>query len=74
MVNDSRKNVEQLQQQQEVDVLESLLLNSNFKKNDYLLQEMPDVFEELTERYYQILNRFVEQKIYKVEGKNIKSN
>lgn len=64
-----QKNVEQLQQKQEVDVLESLLLNSNFKKNDYLLQEMPEVFEELKERYHQILNRFVEQKIYRVEGK-----
>lgn len=64
-----QKNVEQLQQQQEVDVLESLLLNSNFKKNDYLLQEMPDVFEELKARYHQILARFVEQKIYRVEGK-----
>jgi hypothetical protein len=30
---------------------------------------MPDIFEELPERYYQLLKGFVEQKIYRVEGK-----
>lgn len=61
-------NIEQLQQQAEVNVLENLLLDiAYFKSNDYLLQKMPDIFEELQERYCQILERFVEQKIYKVE-------
>ena len=61
-------NVEQLQQQREVDVLGNLLLDmSHSNSNNYLLQEMPDVFEELKERYCQLLNQFVEQKIYKVE-------
>ena len=62
-------NVEQLQQQREVDLLKNLLLDSDFKSYDYLLQEMPDVFQELQERYCHILDRFVEQKIYKVEYK-----
>ena len=30
---------------------------------------MPDIFEELLERSYQLLKGFVEQKIYRGEGK-----
>lgn len=63
-------NVEQSQQQQEIAILNNLSLDTaHFKNNNCLLQEMPDIFEELQESYYKILDRFVEQKIYKVEYK-----
>ena len=56
------------QQQQELDALENLLDNAGEPKpDDSLKQRMPDVFAELEQRYEKLLDRFVEQKIYKVE-------
>ena len=66
-------NLEQSQQQQqerEFDALENLLTDTNRFKSQYidsLEQRMPDVFEELETRYDRLLDRLVEQKIYKVE-------
>ena len=54
--------------QQELDVLENMIENTaEPKQNDSLKQRMPDVFGELQQRYEKLLDRFVEQKIYKVE-------
>ena len=54
--------------QQELDALENLMQNAEEpKQDDSLKQRMPDVFEELQQRYEKLLDRFVEQKIYKVE-------
>lgn len=67
------ENLEQFhqqQQEQEFDVLESLLRDSNNFNSHYadsFQQRMPDVFEELKARYHNLLDRAVEQKIYKVE-------
>ncbi len=67
------ENLEQFQQQQqkqEFDVLESLFSEGNSFNNQYtdsLQQRMPDVFAELEARYNNLLDRVVEQKIYKVE-------
>lgn len=58
------------QQQREFDALESLLIDSDSFSNQYtdsLKQRMPDVFSELEAKYHHLLDRFVEQKIYKVE-------
>lgn len=64
-------DLEQFQpQQQELNILESLLEqvpSLSSYGNDSLKQRMPDVFTELEERYHQLLDRFVEQKIYQVE-------
>ena len=61
-------NAEQPQQQQELDALENMMKNAaEPKQNDSLKQRMPDVFAELKQRYEQLLDRFVEQRIYKVE-------
>lgn len=55
-------------QQQELDTLANIMNNpAESSQNDSLKQRMPDVFAELEERYQQLLDRFVEQKIYKVE-------
>ena len=55
-------------QQQEFDTLEDLMANATDSKQDNSLkQRMPDVFTELEQRYYQLLERYVKQKIYKVE-------
>ncbi len=55
-------------QQQELDTLANIMDNpGESSQNDSLKQRMPDVFAELEERYYHLLDRFVEQKIYKVE-------
>lgn len=55
-------------QNQEVDVLENMIKNQTEpKQNDSLKQKMPDIFTELEQRYQKILDRFVEQKIYKVD-------
>ncbi len=54
--------------QQELDNLENVMAHAtNVEQNDSLKQRMPDVFVELEQRYQQLLNRFVEQKIYKTE-------
>ena len=56
------------QQQQELDALENLIKNAEEpKQDDSLKQRMPDVFAELKQRYEKLLDRFVEQKIYRVE-------
>ena len=62
-------NAEPLQQHlQELDNLENLIANSSeSKQDDSLFQKMPDIFGELEVRYRQLLDRFVEQKIYQVE-------
>ena len=62
-------NAEPLQQHlQELDDLENLIANSSESKQDNsLFQKMPDIFGELEARYRQLLDRFVEQKIYQVE-------
>ena len=55
-------------QQQELDVLENMMKNAGEPKQDNSLkQRMPDVFAELQQRYEKLLDRFVEQRIYKVE-------
>ncbi|MDJ0594217.1 MAG: response regulator [Pleurocapsa sp. MO_226.B13] len=60
---------QQLQQDRELDLLERLFADvpSFSNKVDSLKQRMPDVFQELESRYHQLLDRFVEQKIYKVD-------
>ena len=61
-------DVEQPQPQQELDNLEQILNDAGeSKQNDSLKQRMPDIFSELEERYGKLLDRFVEQKLYKVE-------
>lgn len=57
-----------LQQQQELDNLENLMSHvSKLEPDDCLKQRIPDIFAELQTRYQQLLDRFVEQKIYRVE-------
>ena len=61
---------QQEQQEQEIDILERLLTEMpqlNSQIGDSLGDRMPDVFSELKERYHELLNRFVRQKVYKVE-------
>ena len=62
-------NAKPLQQHlQELDNLENLIANSSESQQDgSLFQKMPDLFGELEVRYQQLLDRFVEQKIYQVE-------
>ena len=56
------------QQQQELDTLENLMRDgTTAKTDDALKQRMPDIFIELQQSYKQLLDRFVEQKIYQVE-------
>jgi len=58
----------QPQQQQELDTLENIMNHAaESKPDDSLKQRMPDIFAELEERYGKLLDRFVEQRIYKVE-------
>lgn len=55
-------------QQQELDSLESLMERvARIEPDLCLKQRIPDIFAELTISYQQLLDRFVEQKIYKVE-------
>ena len=57
-------------QQQELDILAKIMDNpAESNQNDSLKPRMPDVFAELEQRYHQLLDRFVEHKIYKVEYK-----
>lgn len=61
---------QQQQQEREFDALENLLTDTSSFNSQYidsLEQRMPDVFAELETRYHQLLDRLVEQKIYKVE-------
>ena len=63
-----RQLIEAREPKQEVDVLENTLEKlEESKQADSLKQRMPDVFAELQQRYAKLLDRFVEQKIYKVE-------
>ena len=56
------------QQQQDLEVLEKKLeKEAEPSQKDSLKQRMPDIYAELQERYGKLLDRFVEQKIYKVE-------
>ena len=56
------------QPQKELDTLEDLMANAtDYKQDDSLIQRMPDVFVELKQRYCQLLDRYVKQRIYKVE-------
>ena len=58
------------QDRRELDVLENLLANAADPKssgNDSLKLNMPDIFIELKVKYALLLDRFVEQKIYRVE-------
>ena len=66
------EGLQQEQQEREIDILDNLStempwLNSQIANS--LKQRMPDVFIELKERYQELLDRAVEQKIYKVEYK-----
>lgn len=55
-------------QQQELDDLSNLMHHvSKIERDDCLKQRIPDIFSELQTRYQQLLDRFVEQKIYRVE-------
>ena len=55
-------------QKQELDNLESILENiSELETDRSLKRRFPDIYDEIKQRYYQLLNRFVEQKIYQVE-------
>lgn len=55
-------------QQQELDTLDSLLMESTKAKSNHSLeQRLPDIFAELKTRYGELLDRYVEQKIYQVE-------
>ncbi|GAB4526415.1 MAG: hypothetical protein Tsb0014_06520 [Pleurocapsa sp.] len=64
---------QQQQQQQEFDLLKGLLIDSDanssdrHQRTDSLQQRMPDIYSELATKYGNLLDRFVEQKIYKVE-------
>lgn len=70
-------SIEQSQQQsqkQELELLEQLMvgatsLDSKLLKLEPLRQGMPDVFEELFERYSKLLEQALEQQIYKIEYK-----
>lgn len=58
-----------LKKDKELDILERLLSDtSNFDRTntDYLSKRMPDIFSEIEERYSQLLDRFVQEKIYKI--------
>ena len=58
----------EIPQKQELDTLENLMANTtDSKQDDSLKCRMPDIFIELEQRYYQLLERYVKQKIYKVE-------
>ena len=62
------QGVQLQQQQQELDILENIMANpSESNQDNSLFQRMPDIFVELKTRYQQLLDRFVEQKIYQVE-------
>lgn len=58
-----------LQKDKELDILERLLSDaSNFGRTntDSLSQRMPDIFREIEGRYSQLLDRFVQEKIYRI--------
>ena len=56
------------QSQQELNALEDIMNHAaESKQDDCLKQRMPDIFAELEQRYAELLDRFVQQKIYKVE-------
>ena len=62
--------LEQPYQREELKTLEDLMIDpADSKQIDSLKQRMPDVFDELEQRYQQLLDRFVEQRIYKIEYK-----
>ena len=66
----SRDIQQQSQESRELDVLENLLtdvIDLKSQDNRSLKEKMPDIFVELEEKYCQLLDRFVEQKIYQTE-------
>ena len=62
-------NIEEFGQQElELDRVETILAGIPQPENDKSLkQRFPDIYSEIEQRYYLLLERFVEQKIYKVE-------
>ena len=56
------------QQQQELNILEDILIDVCELGSNSLLQRMPDIAKELSARYRQLLDRFVEERIYQVES------
>lgn len=63
-------NLQQLPSDREIDVLENLLKDAIDLKSiesDSLKESTPDIFSELEQKYNQLIDRFVEQKIYQVE-------
>ena len=66
----SLETSQQLQQDRELDSLERLLAEApsiNQYNEELLSQRVPDIFTEITERYLQLLDNFVEQQVYKTE-------
>ena len=62
-------NIEQSQQPElELDRVENILASIIELENDKSLkQRLPDIYSKIEQKYYLLLKRFVEQKIYKVE-------
>ena len=63
-------NLQQLPSDREIDVLENLLKDAIDLKSiegDSLKESTPDIFSELEQKYNQLIDRFVEEKIYQVE-------
>ena len=62
-------NLQQLPPDREIDVLENLLTDAiDFKSiKSKSLKNTPDIFTELEQKYDRLIDRFVEQKIYRVE-------
>ena len=62
-------NIEQSQQQEfELDRVEKILAGIvELEYDKSFKQRLPDIYSEIEQRYYLLLKRFVEQKIYKVE-------
>ncbi|BAU63420.1 response regulator receiver protein [Stanieria sp. NIES-3757] len=56
---------------QEIALLENFLadktINEQLADSESLQQKMPDIVAEIKERYHDLLDRFVEQRIYKVQ-------
>ena len=63
-------NLQQLPPDREIDVLENLLTDAIDLKSiegESLKKNTPDIFVELQQKYNRLIDRFVEQKIYRVE-------
>ena len=69
----SRTNAS-VQQEHEIDVLEQMSIDMphgdrSFSQAETLQQRMPDVFKEIKQRYSQLFDRVVEQKLYDINDR-----